>query len=374
MGILGMNFGGTQPQAASLLGQFYDPAAMKRQMISQALMQAGVGLLGQGYSSTPKSILGELGTGLKGAVEGAQQGKETYMDSAFDAYSLDRQKNQDERKLLEDQRREQERMERKKALYDFTSTLDPAKRQFAEAFPDYAAKQYGEQMFPDPNADLDRRYKEAQIANINRPDKPAVAPSSVREYEYAQSKGYKGSYEQFLKMAAASKAGIQLPGEMGSRIGLGDEFTQNDLPGIKEDVKAGKATGPIDYVQGLAGRGRSGEIRRRLLTGVDALRRNLTGAGMGVQEAEEYVSRYLPGLMDDSGTLGSKIDGLERDLGAVRKGAIGARDGSLGASGSGNGIPPDAASELMNDPTPEAIAEFNAVFGDGAAESVLQGQ
>ena len=161
-----------------------------------------------------------------------------------------------------------------------------------------------------------------------KPETPQP-PSSVKEYEYAKSQGYEGTYEEFIKMATAAKAGVALPAEMGARIGLGDEFLNEDLPGIKKDVEAGTATGAYDYVMGWAGRGRQGEIRRRLLTGVDALRRNLTGAGMGQQETEEYVGRYLPSITDDAETLASKIDGLERDLRAVKDGAVSGKTGAM---------------------------------------------
>lgn len=154
-------------------------------------------------------------------------------------------------------------------------------------------------------------------------------PSSVQEYEYAKSQGYEGSYEDFLKMATAAKAGVALPAEMGARIGLGDEFLTNDLPGIKKDVAEGIATGPIDALTGWAGYGRQGEIRRRLLTGVDALRRNLTGAGMSATETEEYISRYLPSMTDNAESLASKIDGLERDLNAVKGGAVAGKTGAM---------------------------------------------
>lgn len=161
-----------------------------------------------------------------------------------------------------------------------------------------------------------------------KPETPQP-PSSVKEYEYAKAQGYEGTYEEFLKMVTAAKAGVALPAEMGARIGLGDEFLNEDLPGIKKDVEAGAATGILDYAMGWAGRGRQGEIRRRLLTGVDALRRNLTGAGMSATETEEYVGRYLPSITDDAETLVSKISGLERDLRAVKEGAVAGKTGTI---------------------------------------------
>lgn len=39
-----------------------------------------------------------------------------------------------------------------------------------------------------------------------------------------------------------------------------------------------------------------------------------------------------------------------------------------------NRLPPDAVNELINDPSPEAMAEFDEVFGEGAAQSILEAQ
>mgnify|MGYP006921294528 CR=1 FL=1 len=161
-----------------------------------------------------------------------------------------------------------------------------------------------------------------------KPDAPQP-PSSVKEYEYAKQQGYEGTYEDFLKMATAAKAGVALPAEMGARIGLGDEFLTEDLPQIKKDVAAGVATGPVDAIAGWAGVGRQGEIRRRIQTGLDAMLRNLTGAGMTADEMARYEARYAPSLFDTPESLASKLDGLERDLKAVKGGAVAGKTGSM---------------------------------------------
>lgn len=161
-----------------------------------------------------------------------------------------------------------------------------------------------------------------------KPDTPQP-PSSVKEYQYAKEQGYQGSYEDFLKMATAAKAGVALPAEMGARIGLGDEFLTEDLPSIKKDVAAGVATGPIDAIAGWAGVGRQGEIRRRIQTGLDAMLRNLTGAGMTADEMARYEARYAPSMFDTPESLKSKLDGLERDLKAVKGGAVAGKTGVI---------------------------------------------
>jgi hypothetical protein len=67
-----------------------------------------------------------------------------------------------------------------------------------------------------------------------------------------------------------------------------------------------------------------------MATGVDALRRGLTGAGMAIAEAEEYAKRYSPQWSDDAETLKRKAEGLKTDLEAVAKGAIFGKAGMVG--------------------------------------------
>lgn len=43
-----------------------------------------------------------------------------------------------------------------------------------------------------------RRYMEAQMGAMNRPDAAAKQPSSVQEYEYAKQNGFKGSYQEWI--------------------------------------------------------------------------------------------------------------------------------------------------------------------------------
>lgn len=156
----------------------------------------------------------------------------------------------------------------------------------------------------------------------------------MREYEFAKGQGFDGNFTDYMtqmKKASAmniNNGGVQLPAEMGARIGLGDQFT-SELPGIKDQIKDGAISGPIERAQFAAGVGTPAQIWRRIETGKEALVRNLTGAGMAQAEAENQAARYQISATDSADTMLQKLEGLERDLNATRSGAIGARTGNL---------------------------------------------
>jgi hypothetical protein len=167
----------------------------------------------------------------------------------------------------------------------------------------------------------------------NKPEGPQPT-DDMREYEFAKTQGYNKNFSDWQienRRAGATNVNtgaVQLPAEMGARIGLGDQFI-SELPGIKKDIKGGAVSGPIERGQLAAGAGKPGEIWRRIETGKEALVRNLTGAGMAQAEAENVAARYQIGPLDTVDTMIQKLEGLERDLEATKAGAIGARTGSL---------------------------------------------
>lgn len=119
----------------------------------------------------------------------------------------------------------------------------------------------------------------------------------------------------------------KIPAELGARIGLAKSFLGqledytdregNKRPGLRKRIKEGEATGAIDVVKGKFGIGGPGEVHRLVASGADALLRNLTGAGMNLQEASEYTNRYRPTMQDTADSLLSKLDQLERELRSV---------------------------------------------------------
>ena len=140
--------------------------------------------------------------------------------------------------------------------------------------------------------------------------------------------------------------GTSIPAEVGARIGLGQAFLTEDYPEIIKMIDAGDATGPMDFAAGTLGKGNSGIVQRRMASGVDALRRGLTGAGMSMAETDEYAKRYSPQLFDSPETLRLKAEGLKQDLEAVSSGAINGKAGNISGlmpnvnapSGAGGGL------------------------------------
>lgn len=46
--------------------------------------------------------------------------------------------------------------------------------------------------------ELMKRYREAQIRNLDEPNRGATTPASVREYEYAKQNGFKGTFQDWV--------------------------------------------------------------------------------------------------------------------------------------------------------------------------------
>jgi hypothetical protein len=154
--------------------------------------------------------------------------------------------------------------------------------------------------------------------------------------------------------------GPKIPAEMGSRIGLGRRFLEVDLPDVIKKIESGAATGPVDFTFGKFGRGDAGEVQRRMASGVDALRRNLTGAGMSISEAGDYADRYLPQWSDDADTLKRKALSLQADLEAVDRGAIEGKSGNLRSLLPGDAIWGKTIDESMKGDNPPANTETPA--------------
>lgn len=107
--------------------------------------------------------------------------------------------------------------------------------------------------------------------------------------------------------------GEKVDAQVAARLGLAQSFL-DQLPSIRKAVSQGDATGAVDAVIGRLGYGKAGELRRQIDSGSEALLRNLTGAGMNMQEASEYTRRYKMQPHDTVSTLLSKLDQLEREL------------------------------------------------------------
>lgn len=180
-----------------------------------------------------------------------------------------------------------------------------------------------------------------------RRNTPQAPPSTddIKEYAFAKEQGYAGTFQDWqieMRRSGATNINLgeklppgymwndpenprggvapipggpaeQIPGEQAARLGMAESF-QDQLPGIRQDVDAGRVTGPVDNIAGRFGMGEQGRVYARIESGVDALRRSLTGAGMPAEEASDYARRYLPSPWDTAEQTQDKLTQLEQEL------------------------------------------------------------
>ncbi len=104
-----------------------------------------------------------------------------------------------------------------------------------------------------------------------------------------------------------------IPAEQAGRLALAERYLER-AGEIRKKISEGYLTGPIDSTMAQTGLGERGQVYADIESGVDALRRGLTGAGMPASEANDYSRRYLPTWKDTVDTLAEKHDRLVDEL------------------------------------------------------------
>lgn len=199
------------------------------------------------------------------------------------------------------------------------------------------------------------------IADFSDPNSKLT--SDQREFQQAKADGFTGNFMDYqIKMKEAGRQQVnidtgeklpqgfrwkdpnkrelgvepipggpatQIPGELAARVGMSESF-QGDAPGLRERLQSGDMTGPIDTTLAQFGIGDRGQTYRQIQSGVDALTRLLTGAGMNNAEAKAYAERYLPGYRDTPESAVQKLDQLSKELESAKSMAMRGRGGDLG--------------------------------------------
>lgn len=182
--------------------------------------------------------------------------------------------------------------------------------------------------------------------------------------------------------------GEKVDSEVAARLGLAKSFLAqledhtdakgNPKKGIRTRVMEGQATGLWGGPTGALNIGEAGEVRRQIASGAEALLRNLTGAGMNIDEAKKYVRRYEVEVHDSADTVISKLDQLERELRSVSEVVSQGRGGNiLERPGFTTGGPPPAGPPRSAPAKPEydrpEISEARTAIAKGAPrDKVIQ--
>jgi hypothetical protein len=121
--------------------------------------------------------------------------------------------------------------------------------------------------------------------------------------------------------------GEEMPAEVAARIGLADSFIA-EAPTLRKRIIGGEATGPYDVTMaGWNSSSTQAEVKRKILSGIDSMKRMLSGAGLPVAEQAEYEFRYLPTYTDDAPSAAQKLDQLTNELKQVKEVVMRGRGG-----------------------------------------------
>lgn len=233
-----------------------------------------------------------------------------------------------------------------------TATERKAQKEAQNRTREWAKTQPWAKSYPIDSMSGDDIFRMAANAN-----KPPDMPSSVQEFQYAQQHP---EFAQFLQQGkqqptrldtvtvdgmvrnrdpitgqlvgeplgkAETRKSSALPPELAGRVAMAENFLKQ-APALREEIKSGGVTGPLQGMGAQFGVGKAGSTYRAIQSGVDALLRSLTGAGMSIPEAQQYAARYLPAPTDSAATVLDKFDRLSTELDGLIKKAYEGRGGN----------------------------------------------
>jgi hypothetical protein len=218
--------------------------------------------------------------------------------------------------------------------------------------------------------------------------------------------GYRWSTQRPGELEAISGGpASKLPSDVAGKVGM-MRVAVGNMPRIRDiflgaegdvDPKTGAArrkganVGMVDY---YATAGEIGEGIRLTTGAIESVLRAASGAAVPEQEVSRYQGLFMPSPYDTEVTKQRKLDALENWIGnmlatiqegrpvplneahRMAQGTQGRPSGRLPAgpnapAGAQGQIPPDAVRELLADPSPDAVREFEEVFGPGSASQFM---
>ena len=149
-----------------------------------------------------------------------------------------------------------------------------------------------------------------QLANYQQRATAATtteAPSSVKEYQYAQGQGYQGSYQQWvLDKAAANKSSFKVTVNPTQQLlGL------NDSMGLVNDQGEHPPVGiPLGELPGRGYRPMLSDTQRQAGTAGDVLQSSTAGLGQNLETGGTPAGNVVNELRTSPGVVGSVADTL----------------------------------------------------------------
>lgn len=336
----------------------------------------GYGTDEQGQITSP-GLLGGIGRGLQNNSDmlmqmgmGMMSGKNGYDNWANAAQGMALGSQMDTQRQLGIQKQIKE-LAQKKAAEQYATQLPENLRGLVMANPDMASKfasaDYEKLINPDQGQLVERNgktyrvFKNGSASEVSGlpgqdqtpefqkkieyyknmpegPDKDAAgamlgitkgggeASKIAERYKMGQTLGLQGEDLQRYSLTGNIPTNTEkaMPSEVAGRVAMADSYLK-EAPTVRQAIARGDVTGVWDGTLARNGFGEGAKVYRQIQSGVDALRRGLTGAGMGESEANEYAQRYLPTARDTADQMLDKHDRLVKELEDIKEAQIAGR-------------------------------------------------